>query len=112
MTTSSGELSFTPKQSLHRPSEEFPPNIKDTKRCSAKRSRKGYHNIQFRIMPSNYFQEPLPHYIDDSFPSPKVRLQKHTTSYPNTSREDQSLNHGDPIPQTYALSKTRKRNST
>src|SRR5258707_5372243 len=75
-TTSLEELSFIPKRSLQRPSEESPPSTRDTRRCLAKRNRKGYPGILSGIMPSNYSRELPPLYPDDSFPSPKARSPK------------------------------------
>src|SRR5216684_2295907 len=82
-TTSLEGLSSTLKQFPCRLLEESLPNTKNTKRCSAKRSCKGCHDIQFGIMPSNYFWEPPHHNLGGSFPSPKAKLQKHKNSWPN-----------------------------
>src|SRR5258707_2524463 len=83
-TTSSEESSFIQKGSLQHPSEEFPPNTKDTKRCLAKKSRKGYPDILFGITPSNYFRELPLRYLDDYSPLPRAKLPKHKSSWPNT----------------------------
>src|SRR5258707_3705112 len=76
-TTSSEESSFIQNESPRHPLEGSPPNTKDTRRCLAKKNHRGYLNIPFGIMPSNYSQERLPHYPDDSSPSPKAKLPKH-----------------------------------
>src|SRR5258708_16561196 len=75
--TSSEGSSFIRKESLQHLLEESPPNTKDTRRYLAKKSRRGYLNTPFGIMPLNYSQEPLPHYPDDSSPLPRVKLPKH-----------------------------------
>src|SRR5258707_9093174 len=79
-TISLGESSFIRKESLQHPSEVSPPNIKDIKRCLVKKSRKDYLDTPFGITPSNYSQEHPPRYLDDSFPSPKVKFPKHKSS--------------------------------
>src|SRR5258708_2444465 len=76
-TTSSEGLSFTQNESLQHPSEASPPSTRDTKKCLVKKSRRGYLTIPFGTTPSNYSQEPLPRYPDNSSPSPRARLPKH-----------------------------------
>src|SRR5258708_6538171 len=75
-TTSSEESSSTPKRSLQPPLEGFPPNTKGTKRCLARKSRKGCPGIPFGTMPSNYSQELPLHCQEDSSPLPRARLQR------------------------------------
>src|SRR5258708_31352008 len=82
--TSSEESSFIQEGSLQHPSEEFPPNTKDTERCLVKKSRKGYPNILFGITPSNYFQELPLRYLDDYSPLPRAKLPKRKNSWLNT----------------------------
>src|SRR5258708_27017087 len=80
----SSEESFsTRKESLQHPSEASPPNTKGTKKCLVKKSRRGYLGTPFGITPSNYSQEHLPRYPDDSSPSPRAKLLKHKSSWPN-----------------------------
>ena len=67
-TTSLEGSSSTLEQFPQHPLEESPPNTKNIRRCSAKKSRKDYPNIPFGIMPSNYSQELLHRYLDGSFP--------------------------------------------
>src|SRR5258708_36396207 len=83
ITSLEGSLSI-PKQSPHHPLEESPPNTKNTKRCLAKKSCKGYPDTPFGIMPSNCSWELLHHYLDNSFPLPKVKLLKRKSFWPNT----------------------------
>src|SRR5260370_18785466 len=78
--TSSGGSSFTQKESLRHPSEVSPLNTRDTKKCSVKKSRRGYPNTPFGITPSNYSHGHLIHYQDDSFPLPRAKLLKHRSS--------------------------------
>src|SRR5258708_17558966 len=79
-TTFLEELSSTLKQFPQHPSEESPPDTKDTKRYSAKRNHRDYLDTLFGTMPLNYFQGLRPHYLDDSSPLPKARLPKHKSS--------------------------------
>src|SRR5260221_13779440 len=72
--------SFIRKESLQHLLEESPPNTKGIKKCLAKKNRRGYLDTPFGIMPSNYSQELLPHYPDDSSPLPRVKLPKHRSS--------------------------------
>src|SRR5258708_23700976 len=77
-TTTSSEGSFsTQKESLQHPSEVSPPNISGMKRYSARKNRRDYLDTPFGIMPSNYSQEHLPHYPDDSSPLPRAKLPRH-----------------------------------
>src|SRR5229473_906641 len=73
-------LSFILNESLQHPSEASPPNIKDIKRCLARKSRKDYLGTPSGITLLNYSQEHPPHYPDDSFPSPRAKLPKHRNS--------------------------------
>src|SRR5260370_26278627 len=71
------ESSFILKRSLWHPSEGSHPNTKDTKRCSVKKSRKGYPDTPFGIMLLSYSQEPLHLYLGGSFLLPKAKSPKH-----------------------------------
>src|SRR5258708_21954643 len=75
--TSSEGSSFILRKSPRHPSEGFHPSTKDTKRCSAKKSHKGYLDTLSGITLSNYSPEPLHLYLGGSFPLPKARSPKH-----------------------------------
>src|SRR5260370_29707096 len=77
--TSSEGSSFIRKESLQHLLEESPPNTKDTRRNLAKKSRRGYLNTPFGIMPLAPPHHPLPHYPDDSSPLPTLQFPKHRT---------------------------------
>src|SRR5258708_5016694 len=76
-TISSGESSSILKRSPQYPSEGSPPSIKDTKRYSAKKSRRGCLDIPSGIMLSNYSPEPLHRYPGGSSPLLKAKSLKH-----------------------------------
>src|SRR5258708_7878285 len=75
-TISSEESSFILKRSPQHLLEGSPPSIKDTRRYSVKKSRRGCLNIPSGIMLSNYSPEPLHRYPDDSSPLPKAKSLK------------------------------------
>src|SRR5260370_22828244 len=73
-TTSLGESSSTPKRSPWPPLERSPPNTKGIKRCSAKKSRRGYPSTRSGTTPSNCSQG-LPHHCQEgSSPLLRARL--------------------------------------
>src|SRR5713226_9590929 len=78
-TSSEGSFSI-PKQSPQHPSEESPPNIRNTRKCSVKKSYKDYLNIPSGITQLNCYQELLHHYPDGSSLLPKARSLKHKNS--------------------------------
>src|SRR5258708_5174230 len=79
-TISLEESSSTQRKSPRYLLEGSLPNIKDTRKCSAKKNRKDYLGIPFGITPSKYCRELLPPYPDDSSPSLKAKLQRHKSS--------------------------------
>src|SRR5258708_28943038 len=81
--TSSEGSSFILKGSPQHPLEGFPPNTKGIIKCLVKKSRRGYPDIPFGIMPSNYSLGPLHHYLVDSSPSPRAQLLKHKSLWPS-----------------------------
>src|SRR5713226_4556220 len=79
-TIFSEESSFILKRSPRHPSEGSPPSIKDTKRYSVKKSRKGYPDTPSGIMLSSYSLEPLHHYLGGSSLLLKAKSLKHRSS--------------------------------
>src|SRR5258707_15645844 len=75
--TSLDGLSSIRKESPRHPLEASPPNTRDTRKYSAKKNRKDYLDTLFGITPSSCSQEHLPHYLDDSSLSLKVKSLKH-----------------------------------
>src|SRR5258708_15969070 len=75
-TISLEESSFILKRFLRHPSEGFPPNTKDTRRCSAKRSHRDCLDTPSGTMLSNYSREPPHHYPGGSSPLPRVKSLK------------------------------------
>jgi hypothetical protein len=62
-------------------------------------------NTPYGTMPSNFFLGPQQPSQDDSFPSHKKRLKKHTSSWGNTSKEGQynpPKDHTAPTSSLYA----------
>src|SRR5258708_4125148 len=83
-TTSSEGSSFILKRSPQHPSEGSHPSTKDTKRYSAKKSRKDYLDTPSGITLLNYSLEPLHLYLGGSSPLPKARSLKHKNLWPST----------------------------
>src|SRR6267142_3797582 len=79
-------------------------------KCLVNNSLKDYLNIQFGIMPSNYYQEHQHHYQEDSSVFPRTKSKKCQKSWLNIYQgepSDQALDH---MLQTSSLSKRKTAN--
>src|SRR6267142_3541088 len=98
---------------MHHPTPTFQRCQKlstDTPRCLVNNSLKGYLNIQFGIMPSNYYQEHQHHYWEDSSVFPKTKSKKYQKSWPNIYQEEPSDQALDHMPQMSSLLKRKMAN--
>src|SRR6266850_2483280 len=81
-------------------------------RCLVNNNLKDYLNIQFGIMPSNYYQEHQHRYREDSSVFPKTKSKKCQKSWPNIYQEEPSDQALDRMPQTSSLLKRKMANYT
>src|SRR6267142_684179 len=82
----------------------------DTLRYLANNNPKDSPNIQFGIMPSNYYQEHQHHYQEDFYVFPRTKLKRYQKLWPNTYQGEPFNLASDHMLQTSSLSKRKMEN--